>query len=185
MFIKKKAFTIVELLISISIMLLIIVMMTSSFGQNILNFKLGNEINDASFARFFLTKELYYNMINLNNKISFANNSLENREYNFIYMKNKDDNNRYRRIDLKRYNLYDFGRQSLISYYFEDSNLIKQINGKKRILISNLEELSFDFKEKMLKCEGILKAKTKTGRKSLPFEFSIWTGSLDIGVKYE
>ncbi|MCK9225250.1 MAG: type II secretion system GspH family protein [Candidatus Muirbacterium halophilum] len=185
MFIKKKAFTIVELLISISIMLLLVIIITSSFGQNILNFKLGNEINDASYARFFMTKELYYNMINLNNKLSFLNNSLENREFNFLYMRKKNNDNKYSKIDLKRYSLYDFGKETLISYYFEGSSLIKEINGKKRVLISNLDEFSFDFKDKMLKCKGILNAKTKTGKKILPFEFAVWTGSLDIGVKYE
>lgn len=182
---KIKGFTIVELLISISIMLFIIILMTSSLGQSLINFRLGNDINDASQARFFLTKELYFNMINLNNQISFENNSLDNRKFNFIYLSGKDNENRYKKLEMTRYTLEDLGRKTTLSYFFDNGVLYKEINGKKRELISNIEEFSFDYKERTLKCKGVLNAATETGRKKLPFDFSLWTGSLDIGVKYE
>jgi len=186
---NKKAVTFVELLISVAIGVMIIVLMTTVFGQNIMNMRMGQKISDLEYGKHLIIKELYIELINLNSPVTFSEerHELSTQSMNFIILSERNESNTFEKLSFDSYTLKDLAKNNKVSYYIESGNFIKEINGRKRKLLSNIEELNFSYFNRMIYCKGKFVApKTKEYNKiDIPFEFGLYIGGDRVGVKYE
>ncbi|MGM0607351.1 MAG: PulJ/GspJ family protein [Candidatus Muiribacteriota bacterium] len=189
MLFKKNGITVVEMLISITIAAVIIFIITGVFSQNIKNINIGTRRTDIEYGKHLIIKEIYINLINMNSKIDFdeENVQLSSKKSNFINLKDKTDNGDYRKINFNTYNIENFGEKDEISYYREGDNFVKEVNGRARNIVDNLEKIKFSYFNNMIYCSGSFYSEADAQKKELrvPFEFGIHLSGEKAGVIHE
>lgn len=183
----KKGFSLVEITISIALLFMIIAAITSSFGQSMLNFNIGNKVNDTSFSKFFLMKDIYNTVINMNKRIEFNGEDLDVEQVNFIeFSDRKEEKDHYGRLAFNRYYIDDIEKVEKIEYYFHKNKLFKKTSDKSKNILNNVQDLFFYYKNGIVYCSGIMEVKEKDKKiKNIPFEFGVFAKGEKIGVKFK
>jgi prepilin-type N-terminal cleavage/methylation domain-containing protein len=185
--ISNKGFTFVEMMIGIGITGLIILLVSTSFSQNILNLKTGSKINEIEFYKHKIIKDMFLNVINLNSELKFNINSLEKGSVNFIKFSDKTEGGNYSKLSFNLYPLNDIGSKIEINYYLEGSSLLRIKNDKSTPIVKNVENIAFNYENGMIFCKGNFSIKKTNSETNIlkPFEFGIFIGDKHKGVQFE
>ena len=182
---RISGFTTVELMISISVGLLIILLMSSSFGQNVLNIKESSRLNDLEYGKHFLMKELYLNIINMNSPLTINNGDVNSTKINFITFKQKQGGF-YKRLVFDYHPYKDISKGVKTIYYMDEKyRFVRERDGKVKCLMENLSELNFSYLNRMIYCDGAFISEKDGKTLEREFRFGIFAGYDHIGVKFE
>jgi len=183
--INKKAFTVIELMISVSVGLLIILLMSSTFGQNVLNIKESSMLNDLEYGKHFLMKEIYLNLINMNSELSYENGNINSTRVNYIVFKEKNGG-KYKKLIFDYHPYKKFGDGIKTMYYVDEKNrFVRERDSKVKFLKENVRELNFSYLNRMIYCDGTFYYEKDDKVLERDFRFGIFAGYDRIGVKFE
>ncbi len=182
---RNSGFTTVELMISISVGLLIILLMSSSFGQNVLNIKESSRLNDLEYGKHFLMKEIYLNLINMNSRLTINNGDVKSSKINFITFTEKKGG-LYEKIVFDYHPYKDISKGIKTVYYKDEKNrFVRERDGKVKFLMENLLELNFSYLNRMIYCDGTFYSEKDGKTLERDFRFGIFAGYDHVGVKFE